>query len=141
MSLQVKPSLIIVGTLLLGMVIGTLVSSVFVNQRFDRIRDMMGPHAFPRHILETIGPLEDEQRDAVFEVVERAADRIRNESSGTRVRIHAVLDSMVIELEPLLTDQQLQELKRKIGERRKFMHRPHGKPPCPRRDSIPRHTQ
>ena len=71
MNLQVKPTLIIIGTLLIGIVLGALMSGTLADRRYQRIRSMMGPDRFPEQLVEGIrlhhDPLaaDEEYRDAV----------------------------------------------------------------------------
>ena len=118
MNLQVKPALIIIGTLLIGIVLGALMSRALADRQYRRIGDMMRPDRLSMRLIKIIEPLEPDQREAVTAIVEETAAKIRDLTRETRFEMHAVMDSMFMELKPLLTDEQNARLEKHRGERR-----------------------
>ena len=118
MNLQVKPALIIIGTLLIGIVLGALMARTLADRRHQIIGDMMRPDMLSIRLIKIIEPLESDQREAVTAIVEETASRVRNLTRETRSEMHTVMDSMFTELKPLLTNEQNARLEKHIGDRR-----------------------
>ena len=118
MNLQVKPALIIIGTLLIGIVLGALISGALAERRYREIRCMLRSDLLTERLIEIIEPLEDKQREEVRAIVEQTSVRVRNLTRETRFEMHAVMDSLFAELQPLLTDRQKARLEKHIGNRR-----------------------
>ncbi len=118
MNLQVKPALIIIGTLLIGIVLGALMARTLADSRYRRIDNMIRPDMLSIRLIKIIEPLEADQREAVTAIVEETASKVRNLTRETRFEMHAVMDSMFAELQPLLTDRQKARLEKHIGDRR-----------------------
>ncbi|MBU1706986.1 hypothetical protein KKB28_03625 [bacterium] len=123
MNLQVKPALIIIGTLLIGIVLGALMSGTLADRRHRKIGEMMRPNMFSERLIEVIEPLEPDQREAITAIVEETATRVQNLTRETRFEMHAVMDSMFSELRPLLTDEQSLRLERHLGDARARIER------------------
>jgi len=129
MSLQFKPALIIIGTLIIGMILGAFISSMFIHRRFEHIRSTLGPRVFPERIMRAIGPMDEDQREAVMTVVEQTSEKMRAVMDGSRGKMRAVMDSMLVELSPMLSDEQMERLKDRIGRmHERGMRGPPGKP-------------
>lgn len=117
MNLQVKPTLIIIGTLLIGIVLGALMSGTLAERRHRKIRSMMRPDGFSEQLIELIQPQDNEQRDAIAAVLQNTGRRIDEMMRESRAEIHTMVDSMALELKPLLTDEQNARLQKHLGER------------------------
>jgi hypothetical protein len=124
MNLQVKPTLIIIGTLLIGIVLGALMSGTLAERRHRKIRSMMRPDGFSEQLIEVIQPQDNEQRDAIAAVLRNTGRRIDEMMRESRAEIHGTVDSMALELKPLLTDEQNARLKKHLGERPPRADRP-----------------
>lgn len=118
MNLQIKPTLIIIGTLLIGIVLGALLSGTLAERRHQRIRSMMRPPRFSEQLIEIIRPQDSEQRDAIAAILENSAWRIDDMMRESRAEIHATVDSMALKLKPLLTAEQNARLQKHMGDRR-----------------------
>jgi uncharacterized membrane-anchored protein YhcB (DUF1043 family) len=118
MNLQVKPALIIISTLLIGIVLGALMSRTLADSRHQRIGDMMRPDMLSMRLIEVIEPLESDQREVVTAIVDKTASRVRDLTHETRFEMHAMMDSMFAELKPLLTDEQNARLEKHLGDKR-----------------------
>lgn len=129
MNLQVKPTLIIIGTLLIGIVLGALMSGTLAERRHRKIRSMMRPDGFSEQLIEVIQPQDNEQRDAIATVLRNTGCRIDEMMQKSRNEIHAMVDSMAVELKPLLTDEQNARLQKHLGERPPRGDRPEGRFP------------
>ena len=131
MNLQVKPTLIIIGTLLIGMVLGALILGTLAEKRHERIRKMMGPGKFTERLLDVIQPENDEQRDNIIAVAESTTLKIDRMMRESRDEIRAMVDSMTVELRPFLSEDQNARLQKHIGDgwRRGERMKHHGMPP------------
>lgn len=118
MNLQVKPSLIILGTLLIGIILGVLLSGALIRERHHRIEAMLGPPRFAERIIKVVKPRDVEKRKAIAAIVEKTSLRIRDLTRETRTGMHAVVDSMFSELKPLLNEEQSKRLEKHLGDRK-----------------------
>lgn len=127
MNLQIKPTFIIIGTLLLGIVLGTLISGTLADQRYRRIRSMVRPHGFAEDLIEAVQPKDEEQRREIMAIVEKTDLRMQDLMRQSRAEMRAKIDSMAAELQPLLTDEQKAWLDKHLGDRRSGPMK-HGEP-------------
>lgn len=115
MSLQLKPSLIIIGTLILGMVLGAVGASSIMHYRFQQLEEFSKPRSISDRVLHAIGPLEKTTEDSLRVILENSGERMREEMMGGRSRIRAIIDSTLLQMEPLLTEEQYARVKDIIG--------------------------
>jgi len=120
MKLDVKPTLVIIGTLIIGMILGALSLSVFMRYRMERLHGMMGHGGFQQSLMEAIGPMSAAQRAAVEEEIRKSSVGIDSTMNAGRGQIDAMIDSMNVRLDSLLTPEQRARVHREIG------NRPHG---------------
>ncbi|HEY3296708.1 MAG TPA: hypothetical protein VGL38_14855 [bacterium] len=121
MKLEPKPALVVIGTLLIGMALGALLLSVVMRFRMERLHHMMGHGGFQQSLIEAIGPMNDTQRTAVEEEIRQSSVRIDSTMNASRGQIDAMIDSMNVRLDSLLTPEQRTRLHQEIGRR------PHGR--------------
>ena len=112
MKMGTKSTLIIAATLLLGFVLGLLASGALARQRVRRLAEMRTPPGFSSRVEQVIQPTDDAQREAIRRVLQDAAQRNHEIYSRIRQDLRASLEQMREELEPILTDQQLNRLER-----------------------------
>ena len=115
MSLQTKPSLIIIGTLILGIVLGVVGSSALMRDRFQRLHDMGKPHRMSGYIIDTIGPLDPATEDTIRTILDATGKRMHEEMRAGRDQIRSIIDSTLLQIEPLLTEEQFKRAKEIIG--------------------------
>lgn len=128
MNLQIKPTLIIIGTLLLGIVLGTLISGTLAERRFQRIRSMMKPPQFAEDLVEAIGPKDEQQRREIMAIIDETDQKIQNMMHQSREEMHAAIDSLAAKLQPILTDEQRARLEEHLGDRHHRPMEPSGEP-------------
>lgn len=116
MKLEVKPSLIIIGTLLIGMVLGALTLATVVHHRMERLHALRTRGGMPQHLLAAIGPL-SAQQGAVTMELERTAAQIDSTIQSSHRFIAATLDSMASRVDSLLTPEQRVRLHRELDRR------------------------
>lgn len=115
MSLQLKPSLIIIGTLLLGILLGVVGSSAIMRSRFQQLQEFGQPHSISSRILRTLGPLDKATEDSLRLILDESEERMHEEITCGRSRIRVIIDSTLLQMEPLLTEEQYARVKDIIG--------------------------
>ena len=108
---KTKGALILFSTLLIGVLIGTLLSGWFVR---DRLRPIPHPRHFVRSTERLIAPQDEEQRQAVRAVLRRYAAALRALDTKHREALKEQLDATRAELAPLLSEEQLRRLDRRL---------------------------
>jgi hypothetical protein len=123
--LKAKPAVVIIGTLIIGMILGALGLSVFMHYRMQHLHNMMGRNGFQQRLLESISPLSDSQRRAVEQVIDLSSVKIDSTISLSRLRMDAIIDSMIAQLDTQLSAEQKARMHKTIGLRPPR----HGAPP------------
>ena len=97
--------------LLIGVLIGILLSGWFVR---DRLRPIPHSRHFVRSTERLIAPQNEEQRQAVRTVLRRHAAALRELNAKHREALKEQLDSSRAELAPLLSEEQLRRMDRRL---------------------------
>ena len=116
MRARTKGALILFSTLLIGVLIGTLLSGWFIR---DRLRPIPHPRHFVRSTERLIAPQDEKQRQAVRAVLRRYAATLRALDAKHREALKEQMDASRAELAPLLSAEQLRRLdrrQRRFGE-------------------------
>ena len=108
---RTKGALILFSTLLIGVLIGTLLSGWFVR---DRLRPIPHPRHFVRSTERLIAPQDEQQRQAVRDVLRRHAAALRELNAKHREALKEQLDASRAELVPLLSEEQLRRMDRRL---------------------------
>ena len=108
---RTKGALILFSTLLIGVLIGTLLSGWFVR---DRLRPIPHPRHFVRSTERLIAPQDEQQRQAVRDVLRRHAAALRELNAKHREALKEQLDASRTELAPLLSEEQLRRMDRRL---------------------------
>src|SRR5690606_16708428 len=98
MSPRTKSVLIIIATLLIGVVVGALLNARLAERRIERIASMRSERGFVRYMEHIVQPHDDEQRQALRDVLERAGQRMAEHQMRTRSEARALFDSTRAEL-------------------------------------------
>lgn len=137
MNLQVKSSLILIFTLIIGIVLGMLIDRTIMRNQFQRkIVRLRHPDRLFIHFERIIRPTES-QRKVIHEVLDKYAQRLAEIGDKSRTELVAVADSLQQELMPLLTDEQRVRLKEHFERMRDWrrdgppFERPGRRPPPP----------
>ncbi|NBC16942.1 MAG: hypothetical protein GVY18_06445 [Bacteroidetes bacterium] len=146
MKSRTKSILLLSGSFVTGTLLGALlVGALFVN-RVQRVQELRQPPRLAEHFETTIAPT-PEQRQAVRDVLADAAPAAIEIMDEARREMRALNDSVLTELRPILTEEQLARLQERMrlggpgpgaplrGPMHRWM-RPSGPPP--RADSLPR---
>jgi hypothetical protein len=126
MSIRTKTILIIIATLLIGMILGILVSGPLMRHHFERPPKFAQSERSKHFVtlFERLIQPQDNQREAVVEILDRYSKRIEGLDSRHRLEMQALFDSMQTELSPILTEEQKVELTKRLKW-------PPGPPPHP----------
>ena len=128
MKNKTKSTLILIGVLLIGVIIGAVGSSL-IRQKIweDRVARFRSPHGFSDRLMELIQP-DPQQEKAVKEILLKHHEKMRARSEKSRMMLRTHADSLIIELESVLRPEQLERAK-KILKRRPSRFGPRDEPP------------
>lgn len=133
---RLKSVAIIVVMLIIGMVLGGLLTARIVQNRFDRIEALRTQHGFTRFMERSIEFESPEQREEVRRILDRTADRMFEHLRSSRREAMQIMDSARADLSQILSERQMEQLERHLRRRRHRMDRPgppHDGPPRRRR--------
>lgn len=110
MNTRAKSILILLGTLAVGIAIGALATSVIFNARLDSLHALRGPGGMSERILSVIQPENAEQEAEIRAILDASGQRL-HELRRSQIRpFRMVIDSMYMQIQPLLTDEQNERL-------------------------------
>jgi hypothetical protein len=105
-----KPALIIIGTLLIGFVLGYFVSGTVTHHKIKSYMRVTEKEGFVNMIYDRIDP-SDAQKEQLYPILHKYSQK-----SNTCLERHKmVIDSLRTELEPYLTPEQMKKLEKCIG--------------------------
>jgi hypothetical protein len=110
MNIKTKSALILLGTLVIGMVLGGLVNARMVDQRIERIGYLRSEPGFVRYWHRAIEPTDEAQRLEIEAVLDGAATRMAEHMRRSRSEARAIMDSTRAELSRVLTEEQMRQL-------------------------------
>lgn len=113
MSTKSQTILIVSATLVIGFVLGVLISGAFRHQREERFR-RMGAHQRFENAMERIIKPTDEQRKAIEAITKKRFDRIAELREQCEDELFTVLDSMRGDFATVLTEEQLNRLEKQL---------------------------
>jgi len=116
-SPRTKSVLLLVVTLLLGIVLGGVLTGWWVQNRADRVRALRTPSGFVERVVERVEPTSAAQRDSVEVIARRAARQLERLRRSHRQQTMTVLDSMRTELGVVLSEEQINTLDRRLQRR------------------------
>ena len=122
MNIQAKSSLVLILTLIIGVALGVLIDRTVLHQSFEtRIERFQSPKGFT-HIFERIIEPDSKQMEAIREIVVRHFEKMGEYRHRSRLEMKTLMDSLRLELEPILTMEQKEKLKESLDnmERRPF---------------------
>ncbi len=128
MKMGTKTILVILITLIIGMIIGVLISGAFARHRSGRFMSMREPGRLGAHVERIIDP-DESQREAVRAILQRHSEQFLKIHSRFEGEMLALRDSLKKDLDPILTEEQKARLER--GPRHPGPFRGKGKRPGP----------
>ena len=135
MKTKTKSTLVILGTLLVGIIIGGLGTSVIFTNRLGAIQALRMQGGLTNLLENVIEPVDEVQREQIREIVRNAAEQQMELRRTMFEENRLVFEGMREELEEVLTDEQKARLRRwMVRERRDgpgfrppdFLRRPPG---------------
>ncbi|MFC1525637.1 hypothetical protein ACFL6X_02380 [Candidatus Latescibacterota bacterium] len=134
MTTRTKSILVLAATLVIGMVIGALLFGAVQRQRFQLALRLARPGRMMASVEEVIRPVDEQQRQAVREVLEGFEARMLRGRTEAAQRMRAEIDSLQTQLSPLLSKDQLTRLRQHLIRHRGVIGRPKppGRAPPPR---------
>jgi Spy/CpxP family protein refolding chaperone len=114
MKTRSKAVFIILGTLVVGIVIGALGSGTWRQKREHRHERMM-PHQRFLHVMERIIQPTDEQREAIDQILEKRSEQISAIQEEHESEVRAILDSLRSDLASVLTQEQRERLEKRLA--------------------------
>jgi hypothetical protein len=131
MNTRSKSVLILVGVLIIGVIIGALGSTILRRQMWeDRISHFKKPDGFINRLIEKIEP-EPDQEKAIREILSKHHQKMIKISEESRNMIKSHADSLILELKPILSKEQLDKLEKILKRKRPGNRHPHGEPDPP----------
>ncbi len=116
MNPKLKSALVLGGTLLLGMIIGGLVTGTVIGKRAQRTALFLGnEERFVAGAMNFIEPL-PEKRDTVARVLHHYGTAMASETRNYRKQQIMILDSMKHDLMPLLTPEQQERVRKRYEQ-------------------------
>ena len=142
MNLKVKSSLIIIVTLIIGMVLGVILTRFFFRppNMFDKMSALRSPEGFVERFEKIIDP-SDSQKEKIRYILQLHFERIHSQSQQFRNHFIELSDSLRADLDPILNEEQKERLD-KMEERFREHNRPGfgPRPPHPNR-KFPKERQ
>ena len=123
--MSTKTTFIILGTLVIGIIIGILGGGIIHQQRmeqFDRIRRMNPEQRFAEVIDEIIKP-DDKQRDQIKDIMNEQAEKIVRIDDEYQSQILEMFDSTRQKINSLLTKDQIISLEKHLARGHKRFYR------------------
>ena len=127
MQTRTKSAILLLTVLALGILIGVLVNGALVNRRLDRLARMRTGPGLAFFLEEAVKPRSEEQRAQIREILDAAAPRFAEVFERTREEMRALSDSVMSELSGVLSDEQMEELRRHVELRARRPPRGHGR--------------
>ena len=110
MKIELKAALILIGTLLLGVLLGAVGTGALAHQRIERVQDLRRPGGFVAHMEDVIRPRDSAQHAAILPHLEATGHLNDSIIRGANDHLRAALDSMRARLAPLLDADQKRRL-------------------------------
>jgi len=108
MQSKAKSIFVLTGVLIIGIIIGALGSSLLRQYMWEeRVSRFRTPEGYTERILDRIDP-DPDKREAVKNILIEQHENLTEKFEHTRVRVEAHTDSVLLQLKPLLTEEQLE---------------------------------
>lgn len=112
MNTKTKSTVVLIGVLFIGIIIGALGSSALRRNMWeDRIAKFRSPQGFTERFIKIIEP-DPQQEEAIQEILLKHHDKMFTMTERSRQRMKSHADSLLIELEPFLTTEQMERAKK-----------------------------
>jgi hypothetical protein len=126
--MKARTLLIIFGTLIIGFLLGILISAQIRYQKLKPVRTFFSEEMFRKSIYGTIQP-EEQQKAKIEEIIGKYALLNMNIQSDFRDKFDKMMKNFWSEIEPNLTKEQLSRLKEMEDRRTEMFNRNHNERP------------
>lgn len=113
-SPRTKSVLILLATLVLGALLGAVVTGWWVQQRVDRLRAVRTADGFVERVVQRVEPVSSAQRDSIIAITQYRARQLSDLRQSHRRDTRAIFDSLRQDLQPVLTEEQDARLERQM---------------------------
>ncbi|MFQ5752289.1 MAG: hypothetical protein ACE5HI_09855, partial [bacterium] len=113
MNTKTKTTLIILGTLIIGIVLGVLGSGTWRQKKEHRIESMLAHQRF-RNVMENIIQPTPEQRDAIDKILKKRSNQISAINAKHQNEVLTIVDSLRADLATVLTKEQQSHLEESL---------------------------
>jgi len=118
MGTRTKSTLLLGAILLLGVAIGIVVGGVLHNRRMERIAHLRTGPGITQLVERVVQPESEEQRERIREIMRDASPRFAELFERTQEEMKALSDSVMTQLEQVLTPEQMEALRERMDMRR-----------------------
>ena len=119
MTIHGKTAMILLSTLIIGILCGALITGAVTQARITPLGGAPSPDRFIRHMDRIIQP-DAKQREAIQQTLEDYRPRFEATMTQHRDEIRALIDSLQKDLKPLLTEEQLERMRKRRMRGRQF---------------------
>lgn len=116
---RLKSAGIVIVTLIIGMVLGGLITARIVHNRMDHIADVRSQRGFTRFIERSIEYESPEQRREVGRILDRTAENMFRHLRLSRKQTVQILDSARAKLGEILSEKQMERLDKRLRHHRR----------------------
>ena len=127
MTARTKSIAIIIGTLLVGVIIGALATGAVFSQRVAELQALRNENGVSRFLENVIEPTDDAQKERIREILEKTSESHMEIRRSMMMQHRDVFQEMRAELSLVLTDEQKVQMREWFEKDR--MKRPRLRPP------------
>ncbi len=120
MTARTKSILLLLGTLLIGMLLGVFIHALMVENRIERLTSLRSQAGFVRFMDKMIEPTDDAQREAIQAALEDAAAALNAHHAESREALEEIMGTFRVSLDSLLTEEQLEALNERMERAWKY---------------------
>lgn len=116
MNAKTTSVIIIIVTLILGVLIGSLATSAIMNNRLEALQALRMQDGLTRHLQRVIEPTDDAQKAEIRAILQQASRRQIEIRRSVFEEHRALFEEMRDELDAVLTAEQKEKLKRWVEQ-------------------------
>lgn len=108
-STKTKTGIILIATLIVGMLLGFFLNTIFMMNKFERFNRMRKPGALKEIFYNQIAP-SDEQKLQLDIILQKYHEKMEAMREVAHLELTTMKDSLFNKLKPILTDEQFEKL-------------------------------
>ena len=126
MEMKTKSILMFGATLIIGIILGVLISGFFVRQGVHKMAKMRTEHGIKERIID-ITDADQQQIESIDKIFERRKGKLESMLQNHRMEFMKERKALIEELDTILDDEQMEVLQEKMRRMDEFKRRgPHG---------------